>query len=88
MKRLGWAAGAPAGVITPAGESLPVIDLGAGRSALALVVGGAHTCALLDDRSVKCWGDNDAGQLGLGDTTQRGSEAGQMGDNLPTVMVP
>lgn len=28
--------------------------------------GGAHACTLLEDRSVRCWGANDSGQLGIG----------------------
>jgi Regulator of chromosome condensation (RCC1) repeat len=28
---------------------------------------GEHTCAILDDNRVKCWGYNSYGQLGLGD---------------------
>jgi hypothetical protein len=45
----------------------------------------AHSCVLLDDRKVKCWGENSFGQLGLGDTMPRGANPGEMGDNLPTV---
>jgi alpha-tubulin suppressor-like RCC1 family protein len=31
-----------------------------------LALGKAHACALLGDGSLRCWGDNDAGQLGNG----------------------
>jgi alpha-tubulin suppressor-like RCC1 family protein len=67
------------------GDNLPTVNLGTGRTAVALSAGGYHTCALLNDGGVKCWGLNDYGQLGLGDTSWRGNGPGQMGDNLPTV---
>lgn len=41
--------------------------------------------AVLDDNTVKCWGNNDRGTLGLGDTAFRGIAPGQMGDDLPAV---
>jgi cysteine-rich repeat protein len=66
------------------GDNLPAIDLGA-RKAVAISSGLHHICARLDDSSLKCWGDNQFGQLGLGDTTNRGLQPDQMGDNLPTV---
>ena len=67
------------------GDALLPVDLGAGRTAVSLATGGAHTCALLDNASVKCWGDNGDGQLGLGDTAARGDAPGEMGDALATV---
>lgn len=67
------------------GDDLPTVSLGTGRTAIALAAGREHTCALLDNDTVKCWGRNDLGQLGLGDTNDRGDGAGEMGDSLPAV---
>jgi alpha-tubulin suppressor-like RCC1 family protein len=70
-----------------AGEiaSLPYLNLGTGRTAKALAMGQSHTCAILDNNTVKCWGAALFGQLGSGNTTSRGDNAGEMGDTLPTV---
>ncbi len=67
------------------GDNLPAVDLGTGRTATAISAGTNHTCALLDNGSLKCWGENQTGELGLGDIARRGDGAGEMGDNLPAV---
>lgn len=67
------------------GGNLPSVDLGTGRTATAISTGYAHTCALLDDGSVKCWGGNFEGALGIGETGDRGDQPGEMGDALPAV---
>jgi hypothetical protein len=67
------------------GDALPAIDLGAGRTALTIAGGNTSMCALLDTHQVKCWGGNARGQLGLGDTENRGDGPGEMGDSLPVV---
>ena len=38
---------------------------------MAISAGGTHTCAVLDDGSVVCWGYNDNGQIGDGTTSDR-----------------
>ncbi len=67
------------------GDKLPVVDLGVGRTAKQVSLGARHACALLDNDKVKCWGSNQSGQLGLGDTNDRGDAPGEMGDALPYV---
>ena len=39
-----------------------------GSETLQVEVGNVHTCALLTDKTVKCWGSNGFGQLGRGVT--------------------
>lgn len=67
------------------GDNLPTVDLGTGRTVKAIASGWSHNCAVLDDDSLKCWGLNDFGQLGLEDSNARGNDPNEMGDNLPTV---
>ena len=38
----------------------------AGTGATAVAVGDFHSCAILQDQSVRCWGDNRYAQLGQG----------------------
>jgi len=67
------------------GDALPPIDLGTGRSAIALASASSSVCAILDTHEVKCWGSGKSGQLGLGGTEPRGDQPGEMGDALPAV---
>ena len=45
-----------------------------GAAAVALTAGDSHTCALMADQSVRCWGANADGQLGLGNTNTIGDD--------------
>ena len=67
------------------GDSLAAIDFGGGKQAVSLATSSWHVCAKLDDDSVKCWGRNNDGQLGLGDKNHRGDAPNEMGNALPAV---
>ena len=68
-------------------NALPIVNLGTNYVAKAIAAGEHHTCVILEDGNVKCWGKNDVGQLGLGNTHQHGdgSSTGAMGDSLLAV---
>ncbi|DAC34716.1 MAG TPA: hypothetical protein HA286_06360, partial [Candidatus Poseidoniaceae archaeon] len=40
------------------------VDLGTTRKVVDLAVGVAHTCVILDNGSLMCWGRNGYGQVG------------------------
>jgi cysteine-rich repeat protein len=61
--------------ITDASGGPGMVDL-EGAAAIDIDAGHGFTCALLDDGAVRCWGRNDAGQLGLQHTTAMPTEVG------------
>ncbi|MFY0541489.1 hypothetical protein [Nannocystis pusilla] len=61
---------------TPACELNPKI--------VQLACGVYHSCAVLEDGTMRCWGAGTLGQLGYGDGTDRGDDPGE----LPTPSVP
>ncbi|MFZ9818862.1 MAG: RCC1 domain-containing protein [Ilumatobacteraceae bacterium] len=69
-------------------DALTAVDFGSGRTATQVAVGAHHSCALLDNYDVKCWGRNSDGQLGYGDTANRGDQSGEMGTSLQAVQFP
>ena len=50
------------------------VHLGAGRTAVAISAGWYHTCVILDNGRVRCWGDAGSGQLGYGNTEDIGDD--------------
>jgi hypothetical protein len=81
----GLADSAAPDAVTDAGAEAPPPAPGSPLRALAVSTGLFHTCALLDNHRIKCWGGNGDGELGLGDKRDRGATAADMGDNLPFV---
>jgi len=67
------------------GEYLEDVNVGSGRSVVRFQGGNHHSCVILDNFNVKCFGRNNQGQLGYGDTSTRGDLANQMGNYLPEV---
>eukprot|EP01083_Nonionella_stella_P166592 557432_1 len=71
------------------GINLLPISLGTGFNfnVIQIAIGEDHSCALSADNTVKCWGRNNFGQLGIGDTLTRGDSVGDMGNNLAPVQL-
>lgn len=66
--------------IDAAPSEIDAVYLG-GHHALQIAAGQSHSCAILDDGTIKCWGANASGQLGLGDTQTRGDSGGKLSAN-------
>ena len=64
------------------GDYLPYVNLGSGLTAQSLHLGQWHSCVVLNDNSFKCFGRNEEGQLGIGNTDNQGNESNEMGDYL------
>jgi len=57
------------------GDGEPVTSFGyvtVGELATRIAAGGDHTCAILQSGTLRCWGRNDFGQLGHGNTANIG----------------
>jgi alpha-tubulin suppressor-like RCC1 family protein len=61
------------------GTSVPVYVSGLSSGAEAVSCGGLHTCALTKAGGVKCWGENDHGQLGDGTKDMRTTRVNVIG---------
>jgi cysteine-rich repeat protein len=72
------------------GGNLPAVDLGEDsfgqpNRVVTIAAATSHTCALLTDGLVKCWGNNNVGQLGLSSLGPYGDGPGEMGNSLLAV---
>ena len=64
------------------GDNFDVISLGSGRTITEMQTGcgGArkHVCVIMDNGQAKCWGGNEAGQLGQGNTDDIGDSSNEV----------
>jgi cysteine-rich repeat protein len=51
-----------------------VRSIDVGETIIQIAAGNAHTCALLDTGTVRCWGNGVSGQLGYGNTNTIGDD--------------
>lgn len=63
--------------------SFDAIDLPTSLVVSNVFLGNSHTCALINNGRVKCWGYNASGQLGRGNTSTIGDGASEMGNSNP-----
>ena len=73
----GWNLLSSHGYANPIGDDETPADAGdvnVGGTVAQIVAGGRHTCALLTDGAVRCWGNNHYGQLGYGHTDDIGDD--------------
>ena len=70
--------------VTAPAPSSTAIDLGTGRTAVAVSSSNSHTCAILDNGDLKCWGRDNYGQLGDGGTSSNTNAPSSTPINLGT----
>lgn len=72
--------------ITSTGSSIPSIIVDAGKTVKMLSSGETHNCIVYDDMiTMKCMGSNNYGQLGQGDTSQRGNSPLSTIPKIPSI---
>ncbi len=71
-----WGTGGGLGYVGVTAVEAPASfgDVAVGGAAVKLSAGNGMSCALLSNQAIRCWGDNSAGQLGLGHTDPIGDD--------------
>src|SRR5690606_30433559 len=58
------------GTMAPVGSRITApVPVSGGRSYIDIAAGGDHACAIAEGGAAYCWGHNERGQLGTGNTT-------------------
>lgn len=66
---------------------LSVGPVDVGGDVAEIDAGDGHTCVVMTDRNVRCWGSNAFGQLGLGHEMTVGDDFGETPSDFPVVNV-
>jgi alpha-tubulin suppressor-like RCC1 family protein len=75
--------GMPADVGDP--SRIEPIDLGTTSKVVQLSAGWHHVCVLFENAHARCWGNNDSGQLGQGNTETYGDDPEEALAQLPDI---
>ena len=85
----GWYASADKGDSpSEMGNNLPFVPLPTVSLVKEIAAGSSHTCVVLVNGNVYCWGMNSYGELGIGSLSYVGWQAGQMGDAMQQAQLP
>lgn len=87
VKCWGWNGYGQLGNGTITSSSTPVDVYGLSSGVIKIDAGVTHTCAVLVDGNVKCWGKNQYGKLGNGATTQANIPVDVIGLGAPVTDV-
>ena len=60
----------------------PSVSLSSGYSAIAIALGQSHTCAIVSGGTLKCWGYNSNGQLGISSYNTQYSPVDVLGSGM------
>jgi alpha-tubulin suppressor-like RCC1 family protein len=87
VKCWGWNASGQLGNGTTSDQTTPVDVSSLNSGIISIDAGGYHSCALNSAGGIKCWGQNNQGQLGNGNTTNQTIPDSVMGIGTDSIAI-